>query len=427
MHSAVKRGTLMKGQTVAEKIFSRVTGRNVDAGEFVWASPDLIYVHDVLGPLTIDSIRKMDVTRIGYRGKIVFVSDHIFPPKDSESAGNILTMKNYARENGITYTGEGLGIEHTLLIENGIIRPGMFVVGGDSHTVTAGGVGAFGTGLGSTDIAATMALGENWFMVPESMQVNFEGKRQKYVTGKDLILNLLGSIGVDGANYKSLEIAGTGLDGFNLDERLAIANMTVEGGAKAGIVIPNKDVLKHYSSIGMDVDPALPDTDATYAGKLRIDLDGLGPQVALPFSPVNVRPLEDVKGTTINQAYIGNCANGTLTDLRQAASILRNRTVQEGVKLIVVPATRKIYSQALEEGLIRTFLDAGAILSPSTCGACAGLHMGVLGDGEVAVSNTNRNYRGRMGHPGSKVYLANSYVAAAAALEGEFIDPVENI
>lgn len=417
----------MSNKTVAEKIFSRVTGKDTLAGDYVWATPDLVYVHDVLGPLTIQSLKKMGVRKVKYRGKIVFVSDHIFPPKDTESAENILMMKNFASENDIVHTGEGLGIEHTLLIENGTIQPGMLVVGGDSHTVTAGGVGALGTGLGSTDIAATIALGRNWFRVPESIRVELKGRKGKYVTGKDVILKLLGEIGVDGANYKSLEFSGEGLSQFNLDERLAIANMTVEGGAKAGLVVPDDSIARHYSDLGLNPDYVTPDDGAVYTGEVEMNLDVLTPQVAVPFSPGNVKSAADMEGTRIDQAYLGNCANGTITDLRQAASVLRNGNVKPGVKLIIVPATRKIYSQAIEEGLIKTFLDAGAVISPSTCGACAGLHLGILGNGEVAISNTNRNYRGRMGHPGSKVYLSNSYVVAASAVEGKIVNPEDSL
>lgn len=417
----------MSGKTVAEKIFSRVTDRDASAGDYVWATPDLIYVHDVLGPLTIQSLKKMGVGKVKYRGKIIFVFDHIFPPKDAESAENILLMKNFAAENGIIYTGEGAGIEHTLLIENGTIRPGMLVVGGDSHTVTGGAVGALGTGLGSTDIAATIALGRNWFRVPESIRVILEGNKGKYVTGKDVILKILGKIGVDGANYKSLEFSGEGSGQFNLDERLAIANMTVEGGAKAGIVVPDGHITRHYSNLGISPEIVIPDEDARYASRVDVDLNVLHPQVAVPYSPGNVKSAGELEGTKIDQAYLGNCANGTITDLRQAAAILRNRSVKQGVKLIVVPATRKIYVQALEEGLIKIFLDAGAVISPSTCGACGGLHLGILGNGEVAISNTNRNYRGRMGHPGSKVYLSNSYMVAASALEGKIVNVEESL
>lgn len=417
----------MSSQTVTEKIFTRVTGKEASAGDVVWATPDLIYVHDVLGPLTIKSLREMGVDKVNYPGKIVFVSDHIFPPKDSESAQNILEMKSFASENGITHTGEGMGIEHTLLIENGIILPGMLAVGGDSHTVTAGGVGAFGTGLGSTDIAATIAMGKNWFRVPETIKVNLQGKKRKYSTGKDVILKLLGDRGVDGANYRTLEFSGNGLPQFNLDDRLAIANMTVEGGAKAGIVVPDSQISSHYSHLGIDTELITPDSDANYDQSLCVDLSNLEPQVASPFSPGNVTPVREVEGTKINQAYIGNCANGTISDLRQAASVLKNNTVKPGVKLIIVPATRRIYSQAIKEGLIGTFIDSGAVISPSTCGACAGLHLGILGDNEVAISNTNRNYRGRMGHPGSKVYLSNSYVVAASAIEGEIVNVEDSL
>lgn len=405
--------------TISEKILSRASGGRARAGDYVWARPDLIYIHDVLGPLALRAMKEMGTTRPAYSGKLVFVSDHIFPPKDSASADNILFMKRNAEELGATFIKEGEGIEHTLLIEKGVISPGQLVMGGDSHTVTAGAVGAMGVGFGSTDIGATLAMGTNWFMVPETIRVEIRGKFRSHVSGKDIILSILGRIGADGANYRTLEIfpgeEGSSLD---LDGRLAVSNMTAEAGAKAGIVVPDDVVADYYRNAGYDASIVLPDPGASYIQNIDVDLDQLEPQIAAPYSPANVHPVSEFEGTRIDQAYIGNCANGTLSDLREAAEVLRGRSVHESVKLIVVPATRTIYSRALEEGLIKTFIESGASVSPPTCGACAGLHMGVLGDGEVAISNTNRNYRGRMGHPGSKVFLSNTYVAAASAIEG---------
>ncbi|MEM3262390.1 MAG: 3-isopropylmalate dehydratase large subunit [Conexivisphaerales archaeon] len=411
------------GKTIAEKIFSRASGRDLRAGDYAWIAPDLMYLHDALGPLTLSSFRKIGLTKIGYKGRKVFVMDHIFPPKDIDSANNILELKNFAKENGIEVF-EGDGIEHTLLIQEGIIRPGMFVVGGDSHTVTAGAVGAMGVGLGSTDLAAIMALGVNWFMTPESIRIELIGEMRRYVTGKDIILSIIKQIGVDGANYMSMEFGGESLKLLGIDERLAIANMTVEAGAKCGIIEPDDIITSYYKKIGLLPDSTVTaDYDAKYSRKIELHMESLLPQVAAPFSPGDVHDVSQVEGVKIDQAYIGNCANGTLTDLKQAAEILRGRTVHEGVKLIVVPATRRIYLEALQLGIIQDLIKAGAVISPSTCGACGGLHLGVLGKGEVAIANTNRNFRGRMGHPDSKVYLANSFLVAAAAVEGRIVNP----
>jgi len=420
-------GAGMKGKTVAEKIFSNASGKDVMAGDYVWASPDLIYIHDVLGPLTISSLNRMGVAKLAFRGKTIFVFDHIFPPKDSASANNILLMKKFASGLDIETIREGDGIEHTLLVEKGIILPGMFVIGSDSHTVTAGGVGAMGVGMGSTDIAATLALGQNWFMVPESMRIILDGKLGKHVSGKDIILEILRIVGADGANYRSMEFSGPALKHIGVDKRLAISNMTVEGGAKCGIVVPDEIVEKHYNAMDIDPELVLPDAGAKYESEIRLNLSDLTPKISMPYSPANVHELKDAIGTRIDVAYLGNCANGTIGDLREAAEILKGREVSAKTKLFIVPATRKIFQQALAEGIIKIFSDAGAIIAPSTCGACAGLHMGVLGKGETAITNTNRNFRGRMGDPDSRVFLANSYVVAASAVCGQIVDPEESV
>lgn len=405
------------GKSAIEKVFSRIAQKDVKPGDFVWASPDMVYVHDVLGPMMLDSYRKLGNPPVKYRGRTIFVYDHIFPPKDSASANNILSMRDFARINHIENIPAGEGIEHTLLIERGDIRPGMFVVGSDSHTVTAGANGAFGAGLGSTDLACLLASGQTWFMVPETLLINLKGKLGRFVTGKDIILNIISSIGVDGANYGCMEFRfGSGVH-LDIDNRLAMANMTVEAGAKTCYLPPDisPDKLSEIQS----------DEDARISRELSVDLSSVEPEVAVPYSPGNVKQVSDIRGTEVNQVYIGNCANGTLSDLREAAEILKNNHVKEGVSMIIVPATRNIYSKALDLGLIKIFLDSGAVVSPPTCGACAGLHMGVLGHDQVCVSNTNRNFRGRMGDPTSKVYLANSYVAAAAAVEGRIVNPQE--
>ncbi|EQB71580.1 MAG: hypothetical protein AMDU1_APLC00021G0006 [Thermoplasmatales archaeon A-plasma] len=406
-----------KGKSAVEKVFSRLTSKDARSGDFLWASPDMVYVHDVLGPMMLDSYRKLGNPPLRYRGRTLFVYDHIFPPKDSASANNILSMKDFASLNGVESIPAGEGIEHTLLIERGDIKPGMFVVGSDSHTVTAGANGAFGAGLGSTDLACLLASGETWFMVPETILFRLSGKFNRFVTGKDVILNIISRIGVDGANYRCMEFrteSGTHLD---MDERLAIANMTVEAGAKTCFLPPDvsQEKLMEIQS----------DEDARISEELSVDLSSIEPEIAAPYSPGNVKRLSDLQGTRVNQVYIGNCANGTLTDLKEAAEILKHNHVGKDVTMIVVPATRSIYSKALDLGLIKIFLDSGAVVSPPTCGACAGLHMGVLGHDQVCISNTNRNFRGRMGDPTSKVYLANSYVAAAAAVEGKIVNPLE--
>ncbi|MHB1709088.1 MAG: aconitase/3-isopropylmalate dehydratase large subunit family protein [Thermoplasmataceae archaeon] len=417
----------MSGMTVAEKIFSRVAGRVARAGDFVWTAPDLVYIHDVLGPLVLDSLSKMGVSRPAFKGKIVFVFDHIFPPKDSASANNILSMKRFASGLDIDIIREGEGIEHTLLIENGRIVPGMFAVGSDSHTVTAGGVGAIGVGMGSTDIAALMAMGVNWFRVPETMRIKLSGEFRKFVSGKDVILEVLRVTGPDGANYKSMEFSGSAMPHIDIDKRLAIANMTVECGAKCGVIVPDNVVERYFRSIGVEPDIVTPDDDARYESEINVDLLELTPKIAAPYSPANVHDISEFVGTKIDQAYLGNCANGTIGDLREAAEILKGRQVAEGTRLIIIPATRRIYQQAMSEGLLRIFSDAGAVIGPPTCGACAGLHFGVLGKGETAITNTNRNFRGRMGDPESQVFLGNSYVVAAAALEGKITNPEEAI
>ncbi|MEM3192423.1 MAG: aconitase/3-isopropylmalate dehydratase large subunit family protein [Candidatus Parvarchaeota archaeon] len=409
--------TVGKNKTISEKIFSRVTGRDCKAGDYVWAVPELIYIHDIFAPLVIQFFKRFKSKEIKYNGKLIFIQDHIFPPKDLQSAQNILDMKMFSANNGIEMINGGEGIEHTLLIERGVIKPGMFVAGSDSHTVTAGAVGAMGVGLGSTDLAAILAMGASWFMVPESILFKIIGKKGRYITGKDVILEIISRIGVDGANYKSMEISVDNSSKIDMDDRLAIANMTVEAGAKDGII--------YEESYGNNDLYVKPDPGATYTHRDIIDLESLRPRISFPYSPGNVHDIKEAVGIKVDQVYIGNCSNGTYSDLVQAATVLKGQVVKNGIKLIIVPATRNIYLRALKSGLIEIFLNSGAIIAPPSCGACAGLHMGVLGKGEVAISNTNRNFRGRMGHPESKVFLANSYVAALAAIEGKIEDPSE--
>lgn len=402
------------GFTSAEKFFSRISGKVAKSGEFVWGEPDLAYMHDVLGPLTLDTMRKINGDKVRFKGKVVVVNDHIYPPKDSASANNIRNMSDFAVKAGWDLIPYGEGIEHTLLIEKGIIREGMLVVGTDSHTVTAGSARSMGIGLGSTDMAALLSLGRTWFKVPETTIIRVTGKRKKYVTGKDLILKVMSILGTNGANYRCLEFHIDRDCNLNSDDDLSIANMTVEAGAKTSIIFnrSNDAGSKKLQS----------DADSNFR-EIKIDISGIEPLIAFPYSPGNIDQVSGHTGTHVDQVYIGNCSNGTISDLREAASVLEGKKVKENVKAIIVPATRKIYKEAIKEGLIDIFIDAGATVSPPTCGACAGLHMGVLAKGEVCITNINRNFRGRMGDPESLVYLSNTYVAAASAIEGKITMP----
>ena len=405
MHFLVVRTS----KTAAEKIFSEKSGTDASTGDYVWAVPDLVYMHDVLGPSSVQALRNISGGKTNYKGKVVVVNDHIFPPKDIESAHNIRMMNENAEIEKWEIIPFGDGIEHTLLIENGTIKPGMLVVGTDSHTVTAGAAGAMGVGLGSTDIGSLLAMGKQWFRVPKTILFNIEGSRRRYITGKDLILMILKDIGVNGANYAAMEFHLHKNSSFNMDDDLSIANMTVEAGAKTCII----------KNSGLPESNEFPESDkeADYIEK-NYDISELEPQISMPYSPGNVTVASELEGTEVNQVYIGNCSNGTISDLREAASVLRGKHVKKGVKMIIIPATRKIFQQAIREGLIDIFIESGATVGPSTCGACAGLHMGVLAENEVCITNINRNFMGRMGHPSSKVYLANSYVAAESAVEG---------
>ena len=411
--------------TAAEKIFSQKAGNEVHAGEIAIGEIDCVLLNDISGPLSFSQLEVMGASRVARPETVVLVGDHFAPPKDVASARGLASLAEFAQKHGIKNhfdIGDG-GIEHTLLPERGLVKPGDLVVGGDSHTCTAGAFAALGTGMGSSDIAAALALGELWFRVPETMRYTFTGRRQPYVAGKDFILKILGDIGTDGAIGACLEYVGPGIEALDMDDRMAVCNMAVEAGAKTCIV-PADDKTKAWAANLADPGTLYySDDDATFAYDATIDLDELGPLVAQPFSPDNVAPIEHIRNVRVDQVYIGNCANGTLADLRQAASIFRGQRVARNVRCIIVPATSRIYRQAIEEGLIATFLDAGAIVSAPTCGACAGLHNGVLMEGQTSVATTNRNYRGRMGDPRSQVYLANAYVSAAAAIAGELVSP----
>ncbi|MFP3044948.1 MAG: 3-isopropylmalate dehydratase large subunit [Thermocladium sp.] len=413
------------GMTMAEKVLATHTNSyKVKAGDFVLASPDLVLLNDISGPLAIKQLENHGVN-IAMPSKVVIVLDHLSPPPTIMAAQNNKAMRLFAGKESIKLFDVGEGIEHTLLPERNLIKPGYLVAGGDSHTVTYGAFNAFGSGFGATDIAVTMALDLLWLKVPEAQKFTVVGQRAPFTTGKDLILTIIRDIGVDGANYQSMEFMGSGLLGFNIDEYMAICNMSVEAGAKTCIIEAN-DVIKEWAKAKLGSDKhqyVKPDPDARYVEEWIYDASRLEPMVAKPHTPSNAVPVSEAEGIHVDEVYIGNCANGTLTDLRQAASVLRGRRVAKGTRLIIVPATRGIYVEALREGLIDVFINAGAVISPPTCGACAGLHMGLLGDGETAVATINRNFIGRMGSPKASVYLANAYVAAAAAVTGEITHP----
>jgi 3-isopropylmalate/(R)-2-methylmalate dehydratase large subunit len=388
---------------------------------------DLVFANDVSGPLAFRAMERMEVAKVFDPSKVVMIADHFTPAKDARSAELQRRMKQWSKGQGVAFYDQGRGgIEHTLLCEEGRIVPGSVVVGGDSHTCTLGALGAFASGLGSTDIGACLALGEFWQSVPGTIRVDFTGEKQPFVTGKDLILAVIGEIGVGGSTNCVLEFVGDGAAALSVDERLAVSNMAVEAGAETGL-FPADETTAAY--LDGRVEPGWTaersDPDAVLAQTLEIDLSALEPLVALPHLPGNVVPVAEAIGTKIDQVYVGNCSNGTMTDLRQTAEILRGRSVHRDCRMIVVPATQSIYRQALAEGLLDVFVEAGAMVSTPTCGACFGGHMGVLGAGERAVTTTNRNFKGRMGSPEAEVHLANAYVAAAAAVAGEIVHPRE--
>lgn len=396
------------------------------AGRFVTGWVDRILLNDISGPLAFRKMQEMGAQRVAHPDRVVLVNDHFVPPKDLPSAINFTLMRRFAVEQGIEhcYDFNVGGIEHALLPEHGLVAPGHFIAGGDSHTCTYGAFAALGTGLGSTDMAALLAVGELWFMVPQTIRHDFVGHRQRFVTGKDPILHIVGRWGVDGAAYRCMEFGGPALADFNIDERMALCNMAVEAGAKTCIVEPD-EVTRAWarSAQGLPSRENVSDRDALFAARHTIDLSAFGPLVAAPHSPGNVKPLAEVAGTRVDQVYVGNCSNGTMTDLRQVAEVVRGKRIARHVRAIIVPATQAIYRQALAEGLLQIFAEAGMTISTPTCGACFGGHMGLLDRGEVAVATTNRNFRGRMGHPEAQVYLANAYVAAAAAVAGEIVPP----
>ncbi len=414
--------------TLAEKILTAHTDKKeVSPGEFINVRVDLILTNDITAPIAIREFRRLGINKVFDPKKIVMVADHFVPNKDIASAEQVKLMREFAYEQGVIYFEVGqMGIEHVLLPEQGLVLPGDVVIGADSHTCTYGALGAFATGMGSTDIAAAMATGDIWIKVPPTIKLVYHGHLGEWVGGKDLILYTIGDIGLDGALYSAMEFTGEAIDSLSIDGRFTMANMAIEAGAKVGIFrIDNKAQLYIKSRAKRPYAVYEADNDAEYSQVVEYDVSSLEPQVALPHSPANTKSVSQVGDVEINQAVIGSCTNGRLEDLRMAAQILKGRRVHPRVRCIIIPGSQQVYLDALGERLIEIFIKAGAAVSTPTCGPCLGGHMGVLAAGERCISTTNRNFVGRMGSPQSEVYLANPAVAAASAIAGRIASPEE--
>lgn len=418
----------MTGATIAEKILAAHSGKDkVSPGEFLSIRVDLVMANDITAPIAITGFERIGVTKVFDPERVVLVADHFVPNKDIPSAEQAKLMREFAREQGVVYfeVGSG-GIEHVLLPEKGLVLPGDVIVGADSHTCTYGALGAFATGMGSTDIACAMATGEVWMKVPPTIKLVYHGRARQWVSGKDLILYTIGDIGVDGARYAAMEFCGEAIDSLSMDSRFTVANMAIEAGAKVGIFrVDNKTrayindrALRSYKLYE-------PDKDAHYEKVIEYDVSQIEPQVAFPHLPSNTKPLSEVGEVRINQAVIGSCTNGRIEDLQIAAEVLKWRKIHPEVRLIVIPGTQEVYLEAMRRGLIEIFIRAGAAVSTPTCGPCLGGYMGVLAAGEKCISTTNRNFLGRMGSPDSEVYLSNPAVAAASAILGRIGGPDE--
>ena len=417
------------GMTMTQKILAAHAGlETVEAGQLIEANLDMVLGNDITSPVAINEMKKMKNQTVFDKEKIALVMDHFIPNKDIKSAENCKCCRDFARENEIVnYFDVGaMGIEHALLPEKGLVTAGDAVIGADSHTCTYGALGAFSTGVGSTDMAAAMVTGKAWFKVPSAIKFELVGKPSKWVSGKDVILHIIGMIGVDGALYKSMEFTGEGVKNLTMDDRFTICNMAIEAGGKNGIFpVDEKAVeyIKEHGNKPYTVYEA--DEDAEYDAVYTIDLSALKPTVAFPHLPENTKEIGTFGDVAIDQAVIGSCTNGRIQDIRQAAEIMKGRKVAKNVRCIVIPATQEIYLQAMKEGLLEIFIEAGAVVSTTTCGPCLGGYMGILAAGERCISTTNRNFVGRMGHVDSEVYLASPAVAAASAVTGKISCPCE--
>jgi len=437
------------GYTITEKIFLAHTPgkKDIHAGEFIWAKIDLSLANDITAPLAIEEFRKSGAKKVFDINKIALVPDHFTPAKDLRSANQAKMLAVFAKEQNIkNYFEIGqMGVEHALLPESGLVSPGDIVVGADSHTCTYGALGAFSTGMGSTDIAASWITGHVWLRVPQTIKFIYKGRPGKWVSGKDLVLYTIGDIGVDGALYKAMEFSGPVIRKLNMDGRFSMCNMAIEAGGKSGIIEPDEVTLKYIREVNSQqstvnrknkkpwtMDCGLwtrlkSDRDAVYSQIKEYDVTKMEPQVACPHLPSNVKPVSQLKSVKIDQVVIGSCTNGRISDLRIAAKVLKNKKVNSSLRALVIPATQKIAKQAIEEGLVDIFVKAGCVVSTPTCGPCLGGHCGILADGETAIATTNRNFIGRMGSPKSFVYLSSPAVAAASAIKGRIAHPDEVI
>lgn len=416
-------------QTITQKILAAHAGKDaVEPGELINAKLDLVLGNDITAPIAIREFEKIGAATVFDKDRVALVPDHSTPNKDIKSAELVKIMREFARKHNITYFFEigKMGVEHTLLPDEGLVGPGDAVIGADSHTCTYGALGAFSTGVGSTDLASAMALGETWFKVPEQMKFVYYGKLPKWVGGKDLILYTIGKIGVDGALYKSMEFTGEAIGELDMAGRFTMCNMAIEAGGKNGIIEPDAKTMEYIKGRlkrGHTVYKS--DPDAQYSEVIEIDVSKLEPIVSFPHLPENAKPISEVAGIKIDQSVIGSCTNGRIEDLRIAAQVIKGHKVHPDVRLIVIPATQEIYLQAIKEGLTEIFVEAGGAVSTPTCGPCLGGHMGVLAEGERSVATTNRNFVGRMGHTKSEVYLASPAIAAASAVLGRLGSPEE--
>lgn len=420
------------GYTIAQKILAQHTPEvSLKKGlpDYVWANIDLAFGNDITAPIAIEQFKEAGFKDVFDREKIALIPDHFTPSKDIKSANQCKILEDFAREKNIKHYYEvgRMGIEHALLPEMGLVISGDLVIGADSHTCTYGALGAYATGVGSTDLAAAMAAGKCWLKMPETIKFIYKGKLRKWVSGKDVILFTIGQIGVDGALNTAMEFCGPIIKNMPMDQRFTVSNMAVEAGARAGLIESDDITLEYIKNTGQKRRPKIfkSDSDAVYKDIKEYELSSIQPQVSLPHLPENTKAVNEIENVFIDQVVIGSCTNGRISDLRAAAEILKNRKVNSRVRVIIIPATQKIYLQAVKEGLAEIFIKAGAVFSTPTCGPCIGGHMGVLGKGEKALSTTNRNFIGRMGDIASEVYLSNPYVAAASAVAGKIIHPAE--
>ncbi|MEM1585883.1 MAG: homoaconitase large subunit [Candidatus Bathyarchaeia archaeon] len=412
------------GKTIVEKIFSLASGRDAYSGDIVVAKVDAAMAHDGTALLAIEAFKDMGGGGVWDPSKIALIIDHVSPSSNERFAKVHEVIRDFAHKYGVKIYDVGSGICHQLMVESRLVRPGSLIVGADSHTCTYGALGAFSTGVGSTEIAAAFMSGKLWFKVPETIKVKINGYPPPMVLPKDIILKIISILGADGATYKAVEYCGETINSMSIDGRLTLCNMAIEMGAKTGIIEPDEKTKEYLYNIRVkDYVPIKSDDDAEYSEKIAIDVSNLEPMAACPHSVDNVKPVKNIEGIEIDQVFLGSCTNGRIEDLRIAAKILKGRKIKNGVRMIVIPASRSIYLQALREGLIETFVEAGCAVCNPGCGPCAGAHQGILGPGEVCLSTSNRNFKGRMGSVDAEIYLASPATAAASALEGRITDP----